>query len=93
MKLKIKEITGTQWQSYDIQRFSLDEFLSCNLYGGYRSDTPKRDQLYVVNIIDEATCKKIEKIGIYTNYNFVADKNDNGNIVVYDNSLNFQIVG
>lgn len=93
MELKIKKMVESEWQAYEIERFTMNEFLTCNLHGGYRNNTPQRGQLYNVKLEDEDADINVELLGLYTNYNFVADKDDEGNIVVYDNSFNFQIVG
>ncbi len=93
MKLQVKKMAETEWKSYEICRYMVDEHISCHLSGGYQNEAPQRGALYTVQIVDTDTDTTIEKLAIFSNYNYVVDKDGDSAPIVCDNSFNFQIVG
>lgn len=93
MELQVKKMTESEWKSYAISRYMVDDHISCYLAEGYQNTAPERGQLYNVKIVDIDTSTEIEKLGIFTNYNYVVDKDGDSAPIVCDNSFNFQVVG
>lgn len=93
MTLEVKKITETDWKSYELSRYMVDDHISCHLVGGYQHEAPQRGTLYNVKIVDLDNDTTIEKLAIFGNYNYVVDKDGDSAPVVCDNSFNFQVVG
>ncbi len=91
MELQVKKLTENEWKSYAISRYMLSDYINCYLAGGYQDATPQRGQLYNLRIVDSDTGTRIEKLGIFMNYNYVVDKDGDSVPVICDNSLNFQV--
>ena len=86
--------TGEILQEHPMVRFMTNEgMMCCTLAGGFLPDTPEKGRLYAVEVSEADAGVSVQKLAMFTSYNFLMDKDGEDPATISDNSLIFQVVG